>query len=57
MCDINPIEMVFSKIKAYLRGNPSGTFEQIVQRLAESLDSFSQRICTNLIRHAKYTSN
>lgn len=55
--DMNPIEMVFSKIKAHLRRNPLGTFGQIVQRLAESLDSFSQKICTNLIRHAKYTSD
>jgi transposase len=54
--DMNPIEMVFSKIKAYLRGHPSGSFDQIVQRLAESLDSFSETICSNLLNHAKYTS-
>ena len=54
--DMNPIEMVFSKIKAYLRGNPSESFDQIVQRLAESLDSFSESICSNLLTHAKYTS-
>jgi len=52
--DMNPIEMVFSKIKAYLRANPSESLEQIIKRLAESLDSFSQKICTNLLEHAKY---
>jgi transposase len=52
--DMNPIEMVFSKIKAYLRANPSECFEQIVRRLAQSLDSFTQDICRNLVRHAKY---
>jgi transposase len=52
--DMNPIEMVFSKIKAYLRANPSEHLEQIIIRLAESLDSFTQNICTNLLKHAKY---
>ena len=55
--DMNPIEMVFSKIKAYLRANPSECLEQIVERLAVSLDSFNNNICSNLIRHAKYTPN
>jgi len=55
--DMNPIEMVFSKIKAYLRANPSESFERIVQSLAESLDSFSETICSNLLTHAKYLSN
>lgn len=55
--DMNPIEMVFAKIKAYLRGNPSDSFERIVKRLAESLDSFSEAICSNLFTHAKYSSN
>ena len=54
--DMNPIEMVFSKIKAYLRANPSEQFEQIVQRMAESLNSFSKTICANLFTHAKYLS-
>lgn len=54
--DMNPIEMVFSKIKAYLRAHPAECFEQIVKRLGESLDSFTEKICGNLVRHAKYTS-
>ncbi|MDQ8209499.1 IS630 family transposase [Coraliomargarita sp. SDUM461003] len=55
--DMNPIEMVFSKIKAYLRAHPSESFERIVQRLAESLDSFSETICSNFLTHAKYSSS
>ena len=54
--DMNPIEMVFSKIKAYLRANPSDCFKQIITRLAQSLESFDQDICSNLIKHAKYRS-
>lgn len=55
--DMNPIEMVFSKIKAYLRANPSECFEQIVEQLAQSLESFTEVICSKLVRHAKYTPN
>lgn len=50
--DMNPIEMVFSKKKAYLRAKPSETIEVIISRLAESLDSFTETICSNLFRHA-----
>lgn len=52
--DMNPIEMVFAKIKAYLRAKPSESIEKIISRLAESLDSFTENICSNLLRHAKY---
>lgn len=52
--DMNPIEMVFSKIKAYLRGNPSSCIERITKNLATALDSFTETICTNLLHHAKY---
>jgi len=55
--DMNPIEMVFSKIKAYLRGNPSDCIERITKRIAESLDSFSSTICSNLFRHAQYKTS
>ena len=54
--DMNPTKMVFCKIKAYLRANPSEQFEQILQRMAESLDSFSKTIGANLVTHAKYLS-
>ena len=52
--DMNPIEMVFSKIKAYLRGNPSSCIERITKNLAAALDSFTETICTKLLHHAKY---
>ncbi|MFN9822319.1 MAG: transposase, partial [Akkermansiaceae bacterium] len=52
--DMNPIEMVFSKIKAYMRGNPSNGIEQITINLAAALDSFTEAICTNLLHHAQY---
>jgi len=52
--DLNPIEMAFSKIKAYLRGNPSECIERVTKNLAISLDSFTETICSNLFKHAQY---
>ena len=54
--NLNPIEMAFAKIKAYLRAKPAETLEQILTNLAHALDSFSKMICSNLFRHAGYAS-
>lgn len=54
--DMNPIEMVFSKIKAHLRANPSDNMSQIIKVLAHSLNSFTESICLNLFKHAQYVS-
>jgi len=54
--DMNPIEMAFAKIKAFLKAKPSECFQEILNNIKESLDSFSETICTNLLRHANYTS-
>lgn len=55
--DMNPIEMAFAKIKAYLRAHPCLDFEQIVKALKQSLDSFTAKICKNLFKHANYATN
>lgn len=54
--DMNPIEMAFSKIKAFLKANPSESIQLIVENLAKTLDSFSAAICSNLFKHAQYVS-
>lgn len=55
--DMNPIEMAFSKIKSFLKSNPSHDLAQIIENLGKALDSFSDSICSNLLKHAKYVSN
>ena len=54
--DLNPIEMAFAKIKAYMRANCPTTFEDIMSRLKEALDSFDATICSNLFKHANYAT-
>lgn len=54
--DMNPIEMAFSKIKAFLKASPSECIEQIITNLRKALESFDQTICRNLFRHAQYVS-
>lgn len=54
--DMNPIEMAFSKIKAFLKASPSESIEQIITNLRKALQSFDQTICRNLFKHAQYVS-
>ena len=55
--DLNPIEMVFSKLKALLRKRVAREFDLLVNAIAEILPSFSPVECRNLIRHANYATN
>ena len=54
--DLNPIEMAFAKIKSYLKAHTPNSFEEIVQRLKEAIDSFDHTICKNLFKHANYAT-
>jgi transposase len=54
--DMNPIEMAFSKIKAFLKASSPESFQKIVQNLSQALADFDQNICSNLFRHANYVS-
>lgn len=53
---MNPIEMAFSKIKAFLKDRSPQSFQQIVQNLGQALADFDSDTCSNLFRHANYVS-
>ena len=55
--DLNPIEQVFAKLKAFLRRAAARTFDAISQTIATALDRFSPKECANYIRNAGYASN
>lgn len=55
--DFNPIEQVFSKLKALLRKFGERTMEALWQRLGLLLDSFAQSECRNYFRHCGYLSS
>jgi len=55
--DLNPIEMAFAKLKAFLRAKAQTTFDGLLGALAEALETFSPAHCQNFFRHANYTSN
>jgi transposase len=55
--DLNPIEMVFSKLKALLRKQVAREFDALVDAIALALPSFTPAECRNLIRHANYATN
>jgi transposase len=52
--DLNPIEQVFSKLKAKLRAAAKRTVSDLESYLGEFLDLLSARECQNYFRHCGY---
>jgi transposase len=52
--DYNPIEQVFSKLKALLRKYGERTMDALWNRLGTLLDEFSYEECQNYFRHCGY---
>ena len=55
--DLNPIEMVFAKLKAYMRGRSPREFPKLMQTLVEALKTFSAEHCRNFLKHCNYATN
>ena len=52
--DMNPIEMLFSKLKTLLRQAPERTVEGLWRRIGALLDQFTPGECANYFRAAGY---
>lgn len=52
--DLNPIELLFSKLKSLLRKAAKRTVDDLWQQLGSSLCDFSPQECRNFFRHAGY---
>ena len=52
--DLNPIEMLFAKLKALLRKAARRTKEALWKTIGDLLSEFSPHECANYIRHAGY---
>lgn len=52
--DLNPIEMVFSKLKALLRQEPARTIDALVGRIGNVVDRFLPAECANFFSAAGY---
>ncbi len=55
--DFNPIEQVFSKLKALLRKFSECTVDALWTRLGKLLDAFTKSECRNYFRHSGYLSS
>jgi transposase len=55
--DFNPIEQVFSKLKALLRKFSECTVDALWTRLGKLLDAFTKSECRNYFRHCGYLSS
>jgi transposase len=54
--DLNPIEQVFSKLKALLRKAAERTVARLWRRIRMLLRTISEQECINFFRHAGYAS-
>ena len=52
--DLNPIELLFAKLKALLRKAAEREIEALWDRIGKLLDAFSPNECTAYLRHAGY---
>lgn len=55
--DLNPIEMAFAKLKAFLRQAAERTLDKLESATVRALDSFTPIHCSNFFKHANYASN
>jgi transposase len=54
--DLNPIEMLFSKLKTLLRKAEKRTRDGLWQTIGDLIAAFTPDECANYIRHAGYAS-
>ena len=54
--DMNPIEMLFSKMKAFLRKQACRSFDDILNATRDVLTALTPTQCSNFIQHAQYAS-
>ena len=52
--DLNPIEMVFAKLKTLLRKADERSIAAVWHRIGELLNHFTPNECANYLRHAGY---
>jgi transposase len=54
--DLNPIELVFPKLKGHLRKAAERTVGGLWDRIGKALDAFTPQECANCFRHDGYAS-
>jgi transposase len=54
--DLNPIEMMFAKLKTLMRKAEERTIEACWKRVGETLKAFTPQECSNYFRHAGHAS-
>ncbi len=52
--DLNPIEMVFAKLKARLRKAAERTEDALCERIGQLLETYTPKECSNYLTHAGY---
>ena len=53
--DLNPIELAFAKLKAFLRATRPRSFDAVCTRVGEALRLYSAAECAAYVRHCGYS--
>jgi len=54
--DLNPVEMVFAKLKALVRSATARCADTLSSAIASALTTFTSQECARYLRHAGYAS-
>ena len=54
--DLNPIEMVFSKLKAFMRQKAAGSLDELLLATKQALQSFQPTQFSHFFKHANYAT-
>lgn len=55
--DMNPIEMMWSKVKAFLRKREARTTRQLIRAIGQAIENITCHDATGWIKHCGYTIN
>ena len=55
--DLNPIELLFSKLKSLLRKHAERTIDSLWTRIGQLVDEFTPHECRNYLKHCGDTAN
>lgn len=55
--DLNPIELAFAKLKAFIRAARPRSFDDVCDLIGVALDLFTPAECRNFVRHCGYRTS
>lgn len=55
--DLNPIELAFAKLKAFMRKSAARSFDALIEAVSQSIDLYPSHQCKGFFKHASYATD